>query len=178
MLQQRIGAPALNRTIVRPNTDVLVSHRAPIPATQPLDTPGSTTMQSVFQQLAQSLTMLSSEAESILVGKAAEPFIATSGTWLQPNARQAEAAMHRLRELQLVQSPAVTELSQSLTVLVLVADMLVQGQLSGADAVSSYELLRRNADRATKSLCELSALYAGDAQIDGQEQASVPDLAG
>ncbi len=178
MLQQPIGAPTLNRTIARPNPGVLVSHRAPIPATQPLDTPGSTTMQSVFQQLAQSLTMLSSEAESILMGKAAEPFIPTPGTWLQPNARQAEAAMHRLRELQLGQSSAVTELSQSLTVLVLVADMLVQGQLSGADALSSYELLRRNADRATKSLYELSAQYAGDPQSDGQEQASASELAG
>jgi hypothetical protein len=40
-------------------------------------------------------------------------------------------------------------------VLVLAADMLSQGQLSGADALTFYSLLRRNADNAMKSLTEL-----------------------
>ena len=66
----------------------------------------------------------------MLGGKASESVAQTPGMWLRPNARQAEAAMHRLRELHLPQTPAATELSQSLTVLVLVADMLVQGQLA------------------------------------------------
>jgi len=121
-------------------------------------------MQSVFQQLAQSLTMLSSEAELMLGGKASESVAQTPGMWLRPNARQAEAAMHRLRELHLAQTPAATELSQSLTVLVLVADMLVQGQLAAAGELDSYDLLRRNAERAVKSLDELCAQYGADAQ--------------
>lgn len=175
MIQQCSSAPTPARADARPAVAVLLSNRAPLLTTQPLDTPGSTTMQSVFQQLAQSLTMLSSEAEFILGDKASEA-PQPPMTWLQPNARQAEAAMHRLRELHIPQSPAATELSQSLTVLVLVADMLVQGQLSGADALSSYELLRRNADRATRSLGELRAQY--DAEIEQDSAAAAPDAAG
>jgi hypothetical protein len=132
-------------------------------------------MQSVFQQLAQSLMMLNSEAEIILNGKPAEPLTDRLGAWLQPNARQAEAAMHRLRELHLAEGPAATELSQSLTVLVLVADMLVQGQLSTDDTQSSCELLRRNADRATKSLFELRAQYIGDLSPDDAEYGSASE---
>jgi hypothetical protein len=44
---------------------------------------------------------------------------------------------------------------------VLVADMLVQGQLSSADSLDSFALMRRNAERATASLSELRAQYAG-----------------
>jgi hypothetical protein len=134
-------------------------------------------MQSVFQQLAQSLMMLNSEAEIILKGKLTEPLTQRLGTWLQPNARQAEAAMHRLRDLHLADGPAATELSQSLTVLVLVADMLVQGQLSNDDAQSSCELLQRNADRATKSLVELRAQYADDLLPDDAEEGSASEAA-
>src|SRR5262245_36401974 len=48
---------------------------------------------------------------------------------LQRHARQVEDAMRQLREWGLLRSPAATELSQSLTVLVLVADMIASGQL-------------------------------------------------
>ena len=82
--------------------------------------------------------------------------------WLQPNARTAELSMHQLRDMRLTKSPALTELSQSLTVLVLAADMLIQGQLSGADALTFYSLLRRNADSAMKSLAELRAQLLPD----------------
>jgi hypothetical protein len=75
--------------------------------------------------------------------------------WLHPNARTAEQSVHQLRELRLTKSPALTDLTQSLTVLVLAADMLTQGQLSGPDALTFYGLLRRNADSAIKSLAEL-----------------------
>jgi hypothetical protein len=116
----------------------------------------STALPALFQQLAQSLTVLSGTAELVLDGKAGE---ATRGqalrVWLHPNARQAELAMHQLRDMRLTRSSALTELSQSLTVLVLAADMLTQGQLSGADALTFYGLLRRNADTAVKSLGEL-----------------------
>ncbi|HWQ14766.1 MAG TPA: hypothetical protein VNL77_18350, partial [Roseiflexaceae bacterium] len=71
------------------------------------------------------------------------------------NARQAEAALHRLRAYRLIHIPATTDLIQCLTVLVLAADMLIQGQLTDNGTRETYELLRRNADRAMKSLSAL-----------------------
>jgi hypothetical protein len=113
--------------------------------------PSGPTLHIIFHQLTQSLTVLSCAAELVLEGKtgeAAQPL----RVWLQPNARQAEAALHRLRSFRMTHIPATTDLIQSLTVLVLAADMLIQGQLSGAGAHETYDLLRRNADRAMKSL--------------------------
>jgi hypothetical protein len=115
------------------------------------------TVHTLFQQLGQSLAVLSGACELVLERKSDTPSGQALRVWLQPHARQAETAMHRLRDLRLTRSPAVTELSQSLTVLVLAADMLAQGQLSGADALTFYDLLRRNADAAMKSLNELRA---------------------
>jgi hypothetical protein len=112
-------------------------------------------LQLLFQQLTQSLTVLSGMVELMMEGRASEEPGQALRVWLHPNARQAEMAMHRLRDLRLTKSPALTELSQSLTVLVLAADMLAQGQLSSADALTFYGLLRRNADSAMKSLSEL-----------------------
>lgn len=118
------------------------------------------TMEGVFHQLAQCLVVLGDETELMLESRVAgESNPAHLRTWLQPKARQAEAAMHQLRELHLAQTSAGTELSQSLTVLVLVADMLVQGQLYGDSARDSFDLLRRNAERAMKSLHELRAQF-------------------
>lgn len=116
----------------------------------------------LFQQLTQSLTVLSGTAELVLKGDAGSDTLAGLRAWLHPNARTAELSMHQLREMRLTKSPALTDLSQSLTVLVLAADMLAQGQLSGADALSFYSLLRRNADSAIKSLAELRAQLLPD----------------
>jgi hypothetical protein len=114
--------------------------------------PAGATLHVLFHQLTQSLTVLSSAAELVLENRAADPVAQPLRMWLQPNARQAEAALHRLREHRLVDIPATTELIQSLTVLVLAADMLIQGQLSDGGTREMYELLRRNVDRAMKSL--------------------------
>lgn len=111
----------------------------------------------MLQQLTQSLTVLSSASELILEGRATTTSGQALRVWLQPNARQAELTMHRLRAARPIRSPAQTELSQCLTVLVLAADMLAQGQLTGADARTFYGLLRRNADGAMRSLNELRA---------------------
>jgi hypothetical protein len=116
---------------------------------------GHSSLPLLFQQLAQSLTVLSSTAELVLEGKAGDDALQGLRIWLQPNARQAELSMHQLRDLRVTRSPALTDLSQSLTVLVLAADMLTQGQLSGADSLTFYALLRRNADSAITSLAEL-----------------------
>jgi hypothetical protein len=109
----------------------------------------------LFQQLTQSLTVLSGTAELVLKGSAGGDALQGLRVWLHPNARTAEQSMHQLRDLRLTKSPALTDLSQSLTVLVLAADMLTQGQLSDADALTFYSLLRRNADSAMASLAEL-----------------------
>jgi hypothetical protein len=109
----------------------------------------------LFQQLTQSLTVLSRTAELVLKSNDGDDTQEGLRVWLHPNARTAELSMHQLRDLRLTKSPALTDLSQSLTVLVLAADMLTQGQLSGADTLTFYSLLRRNADSAMKSLAEL-----------------------
>jgi hypothetical protein len=109
----------------------------------------------LFQQLTQSLMVLSGTADLVLNGSDDDDTLRGPLGWLHPNARTAELSMHQLRDLRLTKSPALTDLSQSLTVLVLAADMLTEGQLSGADAATFYSLLRRNADSAMKSLTEL-----------------------
>lgn len=114
-------------------------------------------LQTVMRQLSKSLTVLASTADLVVQGRVNGVASQSLLIWLQPNARQAEAALHRLREYRLTGSPAATELIQCLTVLVLAADMIVQGQLSGNASVETYDLLRRNADRAMKSLHELKA---------------------
>lgn len=121
------------------------SHAAP-------GAPSGPTLHIVFHQLTQALTVLGSAADLVLEDRANGPAAQPLRVWLQPNARQAEAALHRLREFRLVHLPATTDLIQSLTVLVLAADMLIQGHLSATAARDTYELLRRNSDRAMKSL--------------------------
>jgi hypothetical protein len=124
-------------------------------------------LQLVLQQLTQSLAVLSGTADLLVKGTLTEQTSQTLRIWLPPNARQAEEAMHRLRAMRLPTSPAITELSQCLTVLVLAADMLAQGQLSGADALTFYDLLRRNADSAIKHLSELCEQFSPASQSVG-----------
>jgi len=145
--------------------ELTTSSPRPVPGRNPSITVGSgklghggtsvsvpASLQAVLHQLTQSLTVLSSAAELVLAGRTSGVAAQPLRVWLQPNARQAEASLHRLREFRLAQIPATTELIQCLTVLVLAADMLIQGHLSDAGATETYELLRRNADRAMKSL--------------------------
>ena len=124
-------------------------------------------LHTLFHRLSQSLNVLSGTCELVSPDRSAPPSSQALRVWLQPHARQAEVAMHCLRDMRLTKSPVVTELSQSLTVLVLAADMLAQGQLSGDDARAFYDLLRRNAEVATRSLGELRAhfdpgMYSGN----------------
>lgn len=121
------------------------------------DTPDDNPVRAIFKQLAHSLTVLSGAADLMLANKSSNSSHQGLHVWLRPNARQAEEAMHRLRELKLGPSHAMTELSQCLTILVLAADMLSAGQLSEIDAQECYELLRRNANRAVSGLYELHA---------------------
>jgi hypothetical protein len=125
--------------------------------------PNGKQAQDVFNQLAHALTVLSGAADLMLANKQSGANAQSLRTALRPNARRAEAAMHRLRELRLGPTHAMTELSHCLTVLVLAADMLSEGKLSEADAQECYQLLRRNADRAVTGLYELYALIKPDA---------------
>jgi len=118
-------------------------------------------LQAIMRQLTKSLTVLASAADMMVQGRAGSTVSQSFLIWLQPNARQAEEALHRLREYRLTASPAATDLIQCLTVLVLAADMIVQGQLRGDASVETYDLLRRNADRALKSLEELKKEVLG-----------------
>jgi hypothetical protein len=113
-------------------------------------------IQGLYRQLTHALAILSSAAELTLNqdGEAAQKV----RIWLQPSARKAEEALHRLRELRVAQSSAVTDLVQSLTVLVLAADMIAHGQIVGDLATDAYALMRRNAERAMMCLSELRSM--------------------
>jgi len=113
----------------------------------------------LLQQLFQSLTVLGGTSDLALTGRAASATDQALRAQLSPNARQAEAAMHELRDLRLTTSPVLTELSQSLTVLVLAADMITDGQLCGTEALSFYELLRRNTDTTMRCLNQLYLIF-------------------
>ncbi|MCS6842177.1 MAG: hypothetical protein NZ699_16655 [Roseiflexus sp.] len=112
-------------------------------------------LQAIIRQLSKSLTMLASAVDMMVQGRTDAVASQSFFVWLQPNARQAEKALHRLREYRLAGSPAATELIQCLTVLVLAADMIAQGQLRGNVSAEIYDLLRRNVNRAIKSLEDL-----------------------
>jgi hypothetical protein len=121
-------------------------------------------LHTLFQQLAHSLTVLGGVCNLVLEASDTTTSSQALRVWLQPHARQAERAMHQLRDMRFTKSASLTELSQSLTVLVLAADMLAQGQLSGDDALAFYGLLRRNSATATRSLMELRVQFDPEAQ--------------
>ncbi len=158
MLQQMLGGTpvAQARTQTAPATET-IDPTTQQSSTLSVDTPDDNPIQAIFKQLAHALSVLSGAPDLMLANKTASAHPQTLRVWLSPNARQAEEAMHRLRELRLGPSHAMTELSQCLTILVLAADMLSEGQLSEADANECYELLRRNANRAVAGLYELHA---------------------
>lgn len=109
----------------------------------PLNNDTAREMKRIFHQLMQALEVLRNLGH-LLGGEQRERARPALQRWLQPNARAAEQAMHDLRGLRLIKSPALTDLSQSLTVLVLAADMLAEGHLSGADTLAFSDLLKRN----------------------------------
>jgi hypothetical protein len=115
------------------------------------------TVQTLFRQLTHALTVLSSAAELTIEPTSLMP-AQHIRIWLQPSARRAEDILRRLRNLNLPASLLVTDLTQSLTVLVLAADMITQGHLSGTVMPELYALMRRNAERSMGCLVELRAI--------------------
>lgn len=71
-------------------------------------------------------------------------------------ARRVEESMRVLRDFEIARTGAATELSQSLTVIVLVADMVVSGHLAPT-SLDDEMLFRRNVGRAQASLKQLRA---------------------
>ncbi len=134
--------------------------RLPVP---PLNAEQSAKVSRFLQQLFQSLMVLGHTSDLALTGRAASAIDEALRAQLHPNARRAEEAMHGLRALRLTTSPVLTELSQSLTVLVLAADMIGEGQLCGTEALSFYELLRRNADATMRCLNQLYIVFGLEA---------------
>jgi hypothetical protein len=117
------------------------------------------TMQTLFRQLTYSLTILSSAAELTLQPDNDPMSSPNLRLWLQPSARQAEDVLQRMRDLNLPTSTLITDLTQSLTVLVLAADMIAQGHLTDSVLPDSYSLMRRNAERAMTCLLELRSQF-------------------
>lgn len=119
----------------------------------------------LLHQLFQSITVLGHTTDLALTGGTASPIAQALCATLPAHARQAEEAMHALRDLRLTSSPVLTELSQSLTVLVLAADMIATGQLAGGGALTLYDLLRRNADTAMRCLNQLYVVFGLEAEL-------------
>jgi hypothetical protein len=122
--------------------------------------PESTSLPLILHQLTQSLLILRSMTAQSWDSPAVDPGVQTRCIALQRHARQAEAAMHRLRSLPLATPSVVIDLAQALTVLVLAADMLVQGQLASTTDPDTYALVRRSADRAMRSLVDVQTQLA------------------
>jgi hypothetical protein len=110
-------------------------------------TPIPDSPQAAIKQIDQSLTLFQalSKAQNEVTAKH------HSGihVWLQAHARAVEAAMRFLRVYPGVTESVGVELTQSLTVLILVADMIVNELLQGPEG---YDLLQRNAERASMNL--------------------------
>jgi hypothetical protein len=111
----------------------------------------------MIRQITQSLTVLSSAAELTLENP--DESAQSIRIWLQPSARRIEEALRQLRDYYLPTTPSITDLIQSLTVLVLAADMIAQGQLSRDVEPESYDLMRRNAERAMSCILDLRASF-------------------
>lgn len=113
------------------------------------------TVDRLLHELFQSLTVLSGTCDLALTGRQVATANPTLTALLRLHARQAEAAMHELRDLSLTTAPVLTELSQGLTVLVLAADMIANDQIVRAEALSFYDLLRRNTTTTLRCLRQL-----------------------
>lgn len=108
----------------------------------------------LFEQITNAVTILANASSN---GSIQQPLMRR----LQKHARAAEDGIHQLRRLQLERSAFRCELSQTLTVLVLVADMLADGLIDEADMAETSSLMHRNASRALSYLNDLRAETLG-----------------
>ena len=117
----------------------------------------TTTINDILAQIERAVAALRSVAEQVVVTAMPRNAIPLMFERIDFNARRAEEAMRVLRDLSLARTSPATELSQSLTVVVLVADMVVTGHLPPL-ALGDEEVFRRNIIRAQQCLIELRDL--------------------
>ena len=117
----------------------------------------TTTISDILAQIERAVAALRSVAEQVVVTALPRNAIPLMFERIDFNARRAEEAMRVLRDLNLARTSPATELSQSLTVVVLVADMVVTGHLPPL-ALGDEEVFRRNIIRAQQCLSELRDL--------------------
>lgn len=135
--------PIFSKPIVSPQTH-------PVLKSQP-STPDCRAIRLQLITMEQALHAMDSLARAILFEQAAMD----CQSHLQGSARDVEAAMHRLLELDVLQSALMIELAQSLTAVILAADLLVGGSLGDADARDICGMLVRNVQQARRSITQL-----------------------
>lgn len=116
-------------------------------------------IEDVLLQIDRALKAMVSVADQIVAPAVARHSIPLLFERVDFNARRAEEAMRVLRDCALANASPATELSQSLTVVVLVADMVVSGHLAPT-SLGDEELFRRNLSRAQSCLDELRSIHS------------------
>ena len=137
--------PILSKPIISPQTH-------PVLKSQP-STPDCRAIRLQLITMEQALHVMDNLARAMLFEQAS----AYSEPHLQTSAREVEAAMHRLLELDVLQSALMIDLAKSLTTVILAADLLVNGSLGGADARDICGMLVRNVQQARRSITQLRA---------------------
>lgn len=111
-------------------------------------------IEDILLQIAHSLSAFLSVADQIMTTSVPRQAIPLIFERVDFNARRAEESMRVLRDLHISRNEPATELSQSLTVVVLVADMVVSGHLPPT-SLGDEDLFRRNVLRAQSCLDSL-----------------------
>lgn len=117
----------------------------------------TSTIDDILLQIERAVAALLSVADQALATSLPRQAVPLLFDRVDFNARRAEEAMRVLRDLDLARTAPATELSQSLTVVVLVADMVVTGHLPPT-SLGDEDLFRRNILRAQYCLVELRDL--------------------
>lgn len=110
-----------------------------------------TSIVELLDHIGRALSAMLSVAHQIIAGPGPRHAVPLLFERVDFHARRAEEAMRELRDCALVNTNSATELSQSLTVIILVADMVVSGHLAPT-SLGDEELFLRNIARAETSL--------------------------
>lgn len=123
---------------------------------QPSLSPEHNAIDDILWHIEQSLSAFLRLADQLVTASAARQTFPLMLERIGTCARRAEESMRVLRDFEIARTGAATELSQSLTVIVLVADMVVSGHLAPT-SLDDEMLFRRNVGRAQASLKQLRA---------------------
>lgn len=137
--------PVATQSVVSP-------HSHPVLKTQ-LCAPDRTKVRLLLITIDQTLQSIDGVARAILFEKASSD----CQVQLQHGVREAETAMHRLLDLDMPQSSTMIDLSQSLTALILAADILGNGNLADTNAEDICGMLVRNVQQARSHIVQLRA---------------------